>query len=151
MTTLQKLSWAYAALFFFIVLSGHVPGLTTDQGLLLGGFNIDLIDDALHTFSGLWAAYAAWKSPAAAQFYFRAFGIFYTFDAFLGFFTGYATTDIVRGNWGANSMYSIYDVGENLALNLPHFIIGPLALLIGFYFYKTLDEKSSNKKQKKAR
>lgn len=149
MKRLQKLAWVYAIGFFLVVLSGHVPGLSTKSGLLLGGFNIDLVDDILHSLSGLWAAWSAWKSPLASRFYFRAFGTFYTADAFLGFFTGYAFTDFITGRWDANAGYSLANVGYNLAVNAPHFIIGPVALYIGFYYSRKLNEKHKAIKNKK--
>lgn len=132
MTKIQKLAWVYAAGFLFVVIIGYVPGLTNDQGLLLGSFKIDPIDDINHSASGVWAAVAAWKSVSASVFYFKVFGIYYTADAFVGFFTGFSILDIVFGNWEANDNFSITNFGDNFAVNLPHFIIGPSALIIGF-------------------
>ncbi len=126
----QKLAWGYALLFFFVVSLGYIPGLTNNQGLLLGGFKIDPIDDLLHGGSALWAAVAAWHSAKQSRSYFRWFGSFYTLDAFVGFFTGFAILDHLTGHVDTNTHYSIWNVGTNLAVNLPHFIIGPLALFI---------------------
>ncbi len=143
MTLLQKLAIVYAFGFFGIVLLGYIPGATDDQGLLLGAFKIDPVDDVLHLFSGLWALIAGIKSRNAAQFYFRAFGIFYTSDAFLGFFSGYSYMDFLTQNWNANEGYSLSNIGENIAVNLPHFILGPLAVYIGFSTKKGKPAKKS--------
>lgn len=136
MTTIQKFACGYSALFISVVAIGYIPGFTDDQGLLLGGFKIDPIDDLLHLGSGIWAGLAGWKSAKASRFYFRAFGSFYTADAFLGFFTGYAFTDFVTLNLAANQSYSFFNFTQNFLVNLPHFIIGPVAMIIGFKFSK---------------
>jgi hypothetical protein len=120
MTLIQKLAWAYALGFIFVVSLGYIPGFTDDAGLLFGLFKIDPIDDVVHTASGIWAAYAAWKSVRHSVFYFRAFGLFYSLDAVAG---------LIRG-------WSSLDVGTNLAVNLPHIIIGGFALLVGFVLAK---------------
>lgn len=149
MTTLQKLAWVYAIGFFLVVAVGYVPGFKDEQGLLFGGFKIDLIDDVLHFGSGAWAAIAAWRSAKASEYYFKLFGSFYTLDACIGFFTGYAILDLVIGNWTANAGYMLTDVATNLAVNLPHFILGPLAMYIGFVVSKNSDVKKHAPKKTK--
>lgn len=130
----QKLAWGYALLFLFVVSLAYIPGLTNDQGLLLGGFKIDPIDDLLHGGSALWAAIAAWHSTKESRRYFQWFGSFYTLDAFVGFFTGLTILDVLTRHFDANIGYSFSNIGTNFAVNLPHFIIGPLALFIGYLF-----------------
>jgi hypothetical protein len=129
----QKLATFYAALFVSVVAIGYIPGFTNDQGLLLGLFKIHLQDDLLHSFSALWAGWGAWKSRYQAQFYFRWFGLYYTVDAFVGFFTGYTLIDVMTMNWAANHGFSLGDVTTNFLVNLPHFILGPVALYIGWF------------------
>lgn len=142
---IQQCAWIYSLLFLGVVVAGYTPGLS-ENGLLLGAFKIDVRDDVLHTLSGIWAAYSAWKSPKAAWFYFRAFGIFYTADAFLGFFSGYAFVDLVTGHFNANEGYSFNNFNENLNHNLPHFIIGPLAIVASFVLKRTPQKKFTSKK-----
>ena len=141
MTKIQKIAGVYAFFFVAVVVSGHVPGLSPN-GLLFGSFKIDFRDDVLHLLSGLWAGYAAWKSVEASRFYFRAFGFFYTMDALLGLFTGYAFNDLVVGDFAANHAFHFANFTNNLMVNLPHFVIGPLALLIGLVFNKKLETKN---------
>lgn len=131
---MQRFAWIYCVAFIGVVIIGYIPGFTDEQGLLLGGFKIDPVDDLLHLSSGIWAGLAAWKSSSAARFYFRAFGSFYTADAFLGFLTGFAFTDFVTLNLTANSGFSLSNFWYNFLVNLPHFILGPIALLAGFVF-----------------
>lgn len=137
----QKLAWAYAVGFYTIVLLGYIPAFTDENRMLFGLFHIQLIDDALHIASGLWATFAAMRSKAAAIFYFKWFGLYYTADAFVGFFTGYTILDLLLLNFNSNAGYSISDVAHNTAVNLPHFIIGPSALLIGYVISKKFDKK----------
>lgn len=140
---MQKFAWFYAAIFFSVVAVGFIPGAKDSAGNLFGLFHIDTRDDILHAFSCLWATIAALKSEQASRFYFRAFGSFYTFDAFVGFFTGYAVIDLALGKFGANAGYSITNVFYNIKVNAPHILLGPLALFIGFYLSKKLMKKSA--------
>lgn len=128
----QVLAWLYCLLFVGVVVITHLPGLADAQGRNLGLFQIDPIDDVVHGVSALWAAVAAWRSPWASRFYFRAFGLFYTLGAFIGLFTGYTSLDFVT-RWSIVPGYAVTgDLATNILANLPHFIIGPLALAIGF-------------------
>lgn len=129
-TTLQKLGFFYASLFFGVVIIGYIPLLSPD-GLLLGMFKIDLQDDLLHGFSGTWALLASLHSEKEARRYFQWFGLYYTADAFVGFFTGYTIIDVMIQNSEANHGHSSIDFVTNLLVNLPHFILGPSQLLIG--------------------
>lgn len=137
-SSMQKLAWFYAVLFFSVVAVGYIPGAKDSAGNLFGLFHIDLRDDFLHGFSCLWATYAALKGAESSRFYFRAFGSFYTTDAFVGFFTGYAIIDLALGRFGANAGYDMSNIVHNIYVNAPHFVIGPLAMFIGFYLSKKL-------------
>ena len=125
MTNIQRLAALYALMFLGVVSLGYIPGFTDENGLLLGLFKIDPIDDVLHGASGLWAALSAWHSAKASRFYFRAFGTYYTADAVIGLITG----------------WSSLDPQTNVAINLPHLILGPLALAIGFLWHRRLSTK----------
>jgi hypothetical protein len=131
MTLHQRLAWGYAALFLTVVLLSHWPGLTDQDGNLFGQFHIDPIDDAIHALSFAWAAVAAWRSEHAARWYFRLFGAYYTADALLGLFTGWAVPELLV-NFSIAPGYNPADVLGNLPPNIPHFILGPAALVIGF-------------------
>ena len=126
----QRWAWGYALLFGFVVAVSHAPGLTDADGNLLGLFHIDPIDDAVHAASWTWAAVAAWRSRWTSRFYFVVFGTFYTADAFIGLFTGYSLLEFLT-HLGVSPDYTPSDVLGNLPANLPHFVIGPGALLIG--------------------
>ena len=125
---MQKLGWLYAAMFVFIALIGYIPGLTNADGQLFGLFRLDLYDDALHLGSGIWAAAAAWTSTRASTIYFKLFGSIYGLDGLMGLAFGQGYLD------GGIFLYGItpLDLGTRIATNLPHLLIGGMAVLIGF-------------------
>lgn len=124
----QKLAWLYAAMFFFIAVIGYLPGLTNAAGQLFGLFKLDLIDDALHLGSGIWAAAAAWTSTRAATLYFKLFGSIYGLDGLMGLAFGQGYLDGGIFTHGITPL----DLGTRIATNLPHLLIGGMAVLIGF-------------------
>lgn len=128
MHPVQLFAWLYAALFGAVVLVGYLPGFTNDQGQLLGLFRIELVDDALHLGSAIWAAVAAWLSPRASTLYFRLFGSVYMLDGIVGFFFGQAFLDGGIFRFGPAPL----DWGTKFAANLPHMVIGGTAVFIGF-------------------
>lgn len=128
MNIIRKFAWIYAALFLFVVALGYIPGLTNAEGQLLGLFKIDPIDDVVHLISGLWAGAAAMRSTRASILYFRLFGSIYSLDAVFGLLFGEGILDAGIIRHGITQL----DLGTRIAANLPHVVIGGLALLIGF-------------------
>jgi hypothetical protein len=128
MQLVQKLAWVYAALFLFVVALGYLPGLTNAAGQLLGLFRIELVDDALHLGSGLWAAVAGWLSARASTLYFKLFGCVYGLDGVCGLLTGQGFLD------GGIFLYGPTPIplATRVAANTPHMLIGGIAVLIGF-------------------
>ncbi|HXF64430.1 MAG TPA: DUF4383 domain-containing protein [Caldilineaceae bacterium] len=137
MNSVRLLAWVYCLLFLFVVALGHLPGLTDDQGQLFGLFQIDLVDDILHLGSGIWAGIAAWRSTRASVFYFRAFGALYSLDAVFGLLFGQGILD------GGIFLYGVtpVDISTRVFANLPHVVIGGLALLIGFVLSRRSPER----------
>ena len=132
MNMIRKLAWVYAVLFVGVVALGYIPGLTDDQGLLLGLFSIQLKDDLLHLGSAIWAALAALHSTGASLFYFRLFGLLYFFDGICGLLFGQGYLDLGILLYGPRSL----DLMTRIGANIPHILIGGIALLIGFVFYR---------------
>ena len=112
--TVRMLAWAFSAMFAGIVVFSHLA--EDENGYVLGLFRNSLYADSIHLGSATWAAGSALWSERAARIYFRLFGAYYTSDAIAWFIIGLPRLDL----W------------TNLAGNLPHFIIGPAALFIGF-------------------
>lgn len=126
---LKKLAWVYAAGFLGVFLITHAPGLTDANGLLLGLFKIDPIDDVVHLLSGVAGVVAAMYATRSIPAYFKAIGIFYGLDVVVGLTQGRGFLDL-----------SIFTLGRgapdfsltNLAVNFPHIVIAGIALVIGF-------------------
>ncbi len=135
-TAIQKIAWFYAALFLFVVVLGYVPGVEDEQGLMFGLFKIDMIDDALHLASAVWAGLSAWNSARASKFYFRAFGALYALDGIVGILVGAGFLD-----FGILGSDRIVDMGIRVAANIPHIVFGGLALIIGFVLSDRLQAK----------
>lgn len=134
---IQLLAWGYAAMFLFVVSLGYIPGLTNSQGRLLGLFRIELIDDALHLTSAIWAAAAAWTSVRASTLYFKLFGTIYFLDGLLGLITGQGYLD---GGIFINGP-APFDLATKIAANAPHLAIGGAAIFIGFVLSRTYGEQ----------
>lgn len=131
MTLIQKLALAYAVLFFAVVAIGYVPAFNDANGYLFGLFSLQWYDDLLHGFSGVWAAVAAFISHRQSVFYFKLFGSVYLFDGLLGLVTGSGCLD---GGIFINGFRSFNDIEfpARFFANLPHIVIGGIAVYIGF-------------------
>jgi hypothetical protein len=127
---MRKWAWGYALLFLAVVSLGYIPGLTDEQGQLLGLLHIELKDDLLHLGSAIWAAVAAWLSTRAATLYFRLFGLVYFFDGVVGLLFGQGYLDLGILLYGPASL----DLATRIGANIPHLLIGGVAMLVGFVF-----------------
>lgn len=132
MDLLRILAWLYCLMFFGVVALDFVPAFADDQGRLFGLFTLDFYDNSLHAASGVWAGVAAWHSRGWSVFYFRLFGLLYFFDGVLGFFTGSGYLDF------GIFLYGMLDLPlmTRFLANLPHLLIGGIAIYAGFVFSK---------------
>lgn len=106
----------FGIVFILIGVLGFIPGITTEEGLLLGIFEVSPLHNVIHLVSGLAALLGA-KSNAYARMYFQIFGVVYALVAVAGLVQG----DTVLG---------LIDV--NMADNILHVIIAVAALGLGF-------------------
>ncbi|MFN8635898.1 MAG: hypothetical protein U0893_18770 [Chloroflexota bacterium] len=127
-SAIRRWAWVYAALFFAVVAVGYVPAFNDASGNLFGLFSLQLIDDALHAGSGIWAALAAWRSSWASTLYFKLFGTVYFMDGVVGLIFGRAYLDGGLFTDGPANL----DLMTKIATNLPHIIIGGTAVILGF-------------------
>src|SRR4051812_42557261 len=125
---MQKWALVYAVLFFAVVAVGYVPAFNDAQGNLFGLFSLQLVDDALHAGSGIWAALAAWRSAWASTLYFRLFGTIYFLDGVVGLIFGRAYLDGGIFTDGPANL----DIMTKIATNIPHIVIGGTAMVLGF-------------------
>jgi hypothetical protein len=137
MNLIQLYAWIYAAMFLFVVLLGYIPGFTNADGQLFGLFRIDPIDDILHLGSAIWAALAAWTSVRAATLYFKLFGVLYFLDGLVGFLFGQGYLDGGIFIYGPLPL----DWSIKFAANLPHMLIGGMAIVIGFGLSRKFEPK----------
>jgi len=128
MALVRRFGWIYFIGFLAVVAIGFVPQFNDADGNLFGLFKLDLYDHSLHLASGLWAGLAAWRSNDASRLYFRLFGPLYFADGVLGLFTGSGYLD------GGIFLYGPLDLSLTVRFfaNLPHLIIGGLAIWVGY-------------------
>lgn len=112
----KNLSMMFGAVFLLVGILGFVPGITNDDNLLLGIFQVSAIHNIIHIASGV-AALAASTSEAYGKLYFQIFGVVYLIVAAVGWVQG----DTVLG---------LIDV--NVADNILHTVLGVAIAGIGF-------------------
>ncbi len=130
MSGLRWFGWGYCALFILVVVSGFIPAFLDAQGRQFGLFTLDLYDHSLHLFSGLWAGAAAAIGDKATRAYFRLFGPLYFADGVLGLLTGSGYLDFGIFLYGPLDL----DLMTRFFANLPHLIIGGVAIWVGYVF-----------------
>jgi hypothetical protein len=132
MSIFQKLAWVYAGLFIIVTALGYIPGFTNDHGLLFNLFSLQFYDDLLHLASGIWAGIAAWHSTRASINSFKTFGILYGLDGVVGLATerGYLDFGIFLNDPAG------LDLWARFAANIPHILLGGVAVYIGFVLSK---------------
>lgn len=113
---LKQLSIVFGIVFLAVGVLGFVPGITNDEDLLLGIFQVGVLQNFIHILGGV-AALAAASREDYAQLYFRLFGIIYTVVAIAG---------IVQGD----TVLGLFDV--NAAENILHVVLAVALLGIGF-------------------
>lgn len=128
MKTVRAIGAACCVGFMLVVAIGHIPPFLDANGNLFGLFKLDLYDDSLHFFSGVWAGVAAWWSYGAARRYFRLFGPLYFADGVMGLFLGSGYLD------GGIFLYGPIQqsVAVHIFANLPHLVIGGVAIWVGY-------------------
>lgn len=131
-STMQRLAWVYAILFGLLGSLSYIPFINDENGVTLGIFSLQWYDNVLHYASGLWAAIAAWRSQKDSVFYFKLFGIIYGLDGVMGFFLGQGYLDGGIFLQGVTAL----DWSFKFFANIPHIVIGGIAVFIGFVLSK---------------
>jgi hypothetical protein len=108
----------------------YIPGLTDAEGRAFGVFALDPFDDALHVASALWAAYAAFTTPRAAQIFLRYFGLLYLTDGLMGLAIGSGYLDFGVLKHGVVDLPLKFKV----LANLPHIGGGAFAVFSSVFF-----------------
>ena len=118
------------AFFYFVVLLGaaalnYIPGVTDEEGVAFGVFELDIFDDSLHLASAIWALAAALISTRASWLFLVVFGALYLADGLMGlaFGSGYLDFGIFT-NGVLNLPFPF-----KIMANLPHIALGAGALI----------------------
>lgn len=96
---------------------GFVPGVT-DNGHLMGIFQVDVAHNIVHLASGAAALLAAWAGRRAARAYFLGFGVLYGLVALLGFAYGNAPILGILANNAADSWLHVMIAATALAIGV---------------------------------
>lgn len=128
--TLETWTYSYIILFFILAGMNFFPFLFRADGMMIGGFNLAAEANILHVASGMWAATALWWSRVAMRRYFQLFGTVYFLDGVVGVLAGKAFLNL---NLFDPHTHAHADMAVRLLLNIPHLVIGGLAMVIGFY------------------
>lgn len=137
--SLETWTYLYIMLFFLLVGMNFFPFLFQENGRMVGGFNLAAEANLLHLFSGMWAATALYWSRGWMLFYFRAFGTVYFLDGVIGVLAGKAFLNL---NLFRHHIEPHADFGTRILLNIPHLVIGGLAMVIGFALFKTMKDRN---------
>lgn len=132
MNFIRVLAILYAAMFFFVAVMGYIPAFLDEEGYLFGLFALDLYDNSLHAFSGVWALIAGILSTRQSILYFKLFGTVYFLDGVMGLFLGNAFLDFGIFLYGVAD----YSFMVKFLMNVPHILIGGFAAFAGFYLSK---------------
>ncbi len=95
---------------------GFIPGITND-GMLLGVFEVNSMNNVLHIVVGLLGLYLASKGEESSQTFLKIAGVIYAILAVLGFLT----SGLVLGIFA-----------DNNATTWLHVVIAVVALYLGF-------------------
>lgn len=104
--TLTNLAKVFGAVFLLIGVMGFVPGVTTDEGLLLGIFKVSGLHNVIHILSGVAALLAA-KSEDHAKTYFWVFGPVYAVIALVGWLQGDTVLGLIDVNTADNWLHTV--------------------------------------------
>ncbi len=115
MNTQKAAKW-FGIIFILIGILGFIPGVTNADGMLLGIFQVDALNNVIYLLSGIIALLCA-GSMKGAKSYFKIFGVVYALVTILGFVGGGSVLGLIMVN-GAD--------------NVLHLLIAVIALALGF-------------------
>lgn len=118
----RKLTFAFALIFTFVVVSGYIPAWITygpgGERIQWGLFQLTLIDDITHGVTAIAAIIAALVSRKLSLLFLTAFGFYYALDA-----TFYLTLGFFNDKpWLSD-----------ILLNIPH--VGIATMMLGIVYW----------------
>lgn len=103
---IKKLAMVFGAVFLAIGILGFVPGITTEDGLLLGIFQVSPLHNVIHILSGI-AALVAMSSASYSRLWFRVFGVVYAIVAIVGWAQGTTVLGLIDVNVADNILHTV--------------------------------------------
>ena len=104
--TLSKLAMVFGVVFLAVGVLGFVPGITDDNDMLLGIFQVSALHNVIHILSGVAALIGA-KSDEYAKYYFIVFGAVYAVVAIVGWVQGDTVLGIIDVNAADNVLHTV--------------------------------------------
>lgn len=118
----RKLTFSFALIFTFVVISGYIPAWITTgpsgERIQWGLFQLTLIDDITHGVTAIAALVAALASRRLSLLFLTAFGFYYALDAI--FFLTYG-------------FFNERPWLDDILLNVPH--VGIATLMLGAVYW----------------
>lgn len=102
----QKLALWVGIVLTAVGVLGFVPGVTND-GMLLGIFEVDTIHNLVHILTGVVAIVASLGSGAYAGLFFKVFGVVYALVAVLGFAMGSPILGLIHANMADHVLHVV--------------------------------------------
>ena len=96
----------FGVVFVAIGVLGFVPGVTTEDGLLLGIFQVSPLHNVIHILSGI-AALLAMSSASYSRLWFRVFGVVYALVALVGWVQGTTVLGLIDVNVADNILHTV--------------------------------------------
>ncbi|MBI5645176.1 DUF4383 domain-containing protein [Candidatus Kaiserbacteria bacterium] len=112
---MNTIAWVFGVVLTVVGVLGFVPGITND-GMILGIFQTDMLHNVIHLATGIVAILAA-MAGSYVRLYFQVFGVVYALVAVVGFVQGSTVLGLI---------------GVNMADNVLHLAIAVAALWVGF-------------------
>ncbi|QQG37979.1 MAG: DUF4383 domain-containing protein [Candidatus Kaiserbacteria bacterium] len=104
----QKLAWVFGIVFLAVGALGYVPA-ATQNGMLLGIFQVDGLHNVIHLLSGALAIAVA-MSGQYARLYFQVFGVVYAVVTVVGFVQGDTVLGLIMTNTADHVLHLILAV-----------------------------------------
>lgn len=115
---LKKVAQVFGYVLLLVGILGFIPGIT-NNGMLLGIFNVNALHNVVHLVTGAIALYVGMGDGKGSKMYFQVFGVIYALVAILGFIAG------------DSAILGI--ISNNMADAWLHVVIAVLALYLGFF------------------
>lgn len=84
----KRLAQVFGVVLLLVGILGFIPGVTTEDGLLLGIFQVNAAHNIVHILTGLVGLWAASSGYASSKVFLQVFGVVYALVAILGFVYG---------------------------------------------------------------